>query len=128
MCTCLLGGMHLCYGYCATSQGLLDWFEVDLRARPASLLRVICELSIFIILYACGSIVMMTAGALTHTATHCNASALTYNATQCYTLQHIATHCNNINGYDDCECPHVHCNTLHYIATHCSTLQQDPLL
>ena len=27
---------RVCYGYCATSQGSLDWFEVDLSARPAS--------------------------------------------------------------------------------------------
>jgi len=32
--------------------GVLDWFEVDLSACPASSLRVICVMSIFIISYA----------------------------------------------------------------------------
>ena len=31
-------------GYCATAQGSLDWFDVDLRARRASLFRWICVL------------------------------------------------------------------------------------
>mmetsp|Transcript_68198 Transcript_68198/g.110650 ORF Transcript_68198/g.110650 Transcript_68198/m.110650 type:complete len:220 (+) Transcript_68198:1373-2032(+) len=33
-----------CCGYCATSQGSLDWFEVDLSARPASSSKEICVL------------------------------------------------------------------------------------
>jgi len=38
----------LCCGFCATWQGSLDWFEVDLRARPSFFFRVICVLSILI--------------------------------------------------------------------------------
>jgi len=36
-------------GYCATAQGWLDWFAVDLSARRASSCKVICALSILII-------------------------------------------------------------------------------
>jgi len=36
-------------GYCATSQGSLDRFEVDLSARPASSVRLIGVSSIFVI-------------------------------------------------------------------------------
>jgi len=36
-----------CYGYCATAQGSLDWFEVDLSAHPASSSRVICQKNCF---------------------------------------------------------------------------------
>ena len=35
MCSCFFDG------YCATAQGSLDWFEVDLSARPASSFRVL---------------------------------------------------------------------------------------
>ena len=37
---------RFCYVYCATLQGSLDWVETERRPRPASLLRVICVLSI----------------------------------------------------------------------------------
>ena len=40
------------YRYCTTSPGSLDWFEVEFRACPSSLLWVICLLPIFIISYA----------------------------------------------------------------------------
>jgi len=40
-----------CCGYWATSQGLLDLFEVDLSARPAFSFRVICVLSILIVYF-----------------------------------------------------------------------------
>jgi len=36
---------RFCYGYFATGQGLLDWFEVDLSARPASSFGLICVVS-----------------------------------------------------------------------------------
>jgi len=38
--------MRLCGMYCATWQGSLDWFEVDLSARPASSFGVMRILSI----------------------------------------------------------------------------------
>jgi len=37
--------------YCATAQGSFDWFDIDLRARPAAVIRVVCVLSISIISY-----------------------------------------------------------------------------
>jgi len=45
MCVCVRVPT-LCCGDCATSQGLLDWLEVDLSARSAFSYRVICVLSI----------------------------------------------------------------------------------
>jgi len=43
----------LCCGYCATSQGSLDWFEVDLRTHPVSSFRVMsCIVIISTYLYA----------------------------------------------------------------------------
>ena len=41
----------LCCGYCATWQDSLDWFEVDLSARPASSFRVVRVLLIFMNLF-----------------------------------------------------------------------------
>jgi len=38
VCVCVC----LCRGYCTTSQGLLNWVEVDLSACPAFSFRVIC--------------------------------------------------------------------------------------
>jgi len=62
MCVCVDGGEHEnvcmcvcvrvptpCCGYCATSQGLLDWLEVDASALSPFLYKVICVLSICII-------------------------------------------------------------------------------
>jgi len=42
--------MHLGFldGYCGTVQGLLDWFEVDLRFPELVLFRSICVLSVFL--------------------------------------------------------------------------------
>jgi len=34
--------------------GVLNWFEVDISARPASSFRAICVLSICVIFYTCG--------------------------------------------------------------------------
>ena len=33
----IAGSCGFCYGFCATSQGSLDWLEVHPSARPASL-------------------------------------------------------------------------------------------
>jgi len=38
-----------CCRYCATSRGLLDWFEADLSASPASSFKVVCVLPILIV-------------------------------------------------------------------------------
>jgi len=49
--SCLRWGCcyFFCHGYCATSQGSLYRFEVDLSPRPACSLWVVCVLSIWII-------------------------------------------------------------------------------
>jgi len=43
-----LSRIGLCYGYYANSQGSLNWFEVDLIARPAFSFKIICLLFEFI--------------------------------------------------------------------------------
>ena len=68
---------RLCCGYCATSQGSLDPFEVDLSARLALSFIAICVLSIFISIFIFIFDLRFTLILLQYTAEHCCVSHIT---------------------------------------------------
>ena len=126
---CIYGISWLfCCGYCATSQGSLDCFEVDLMCPPSFLIQSdLCVVYFYYILCSPPAILFPILDAL-----HCLSSmgcplcimALSFppphhNTLQhAQTLQHIVTH-HSIQRR--CTSRQSNCNTLQHTATHCNT-------